>query len=603
MALSSTVALFLLASPAVAQDSPTPPDVRWSRSVNALALKILPADGSHLSAQLPVVATIDDGGAFRVTWNEPEVPEDGPMKLVLPRVAESGSSGWTVAVQGGVCNADASLCLPWHTEFTVPRPGAPRGRVTAERGPAPRPAVEPDAPVAHVAPHAGWHEATDEASVQAAFADADETGRPLLIDFYAVWCPPCDRLRDEFLHDPMREALLDRFVLLKADADHPASFGLKNRFEVGGYPTVLLLQADGTLLDRIVGYAGADAFAARLEGAVPASEAELIEAVVSGEGDTVENRLALSRRAEAAGDPVRAWTWLEPVLHELPGPARVHAARLALDAGAKGAEEQALAVADTLPRIGASLVSRVSDLRAARGDEAGSLALTDRWYARLAGEAWGTVEPAELGTLGQVEGRGAADHDVLAELAWHRAKWGTDPLEDLAVAALHYAAYLLLDSGLAPGEGNPWTVSLDPLLDPAFLERNEGRVHDLLSLLEGGMQYAEAERFYPPMIALHPDAFTWHYRLAGHFIKRGGYAEARVAADRALERSYGDNRLRAARRLAEVHEEMGQFAEGLAVVEEALQAPAPAESNVRTHRYRRALDTLQQRLLSRIGPR
>jgi thiol-disulfide isomerase/thioredoxin len=612
MLFGPLLVLSLLAAPAAAKDGPQPPEIRWTKSPNALNLRLLPSEGTHLTAQLPIRATIDDGGAFFVTWNEPEVSEDGPMKLVLPRVRARESDGWTVDVQGGVCNEDSSMCLPWHASFEVPRARG-HGKLVAERGMPPRPATEPDPdpeapPIAHATGHAGWHQATDSAAVSAAFADAVETGRPLLVDFFAVWCPPCDRLRDEFLADPMQAARLDRFVLLQADADDPASFGLKNRYEVGGYPTVLLLAPDGTLIDRIVGYAGPDAFGQRLDAASTDDDAALAKRLVEAEaGSSEEAHIAMvvARRSLARGDTSTAWSTLaplRPLAERLAGADLVDALKLGINASADGIREEALAAAQEMPLRGPTLVDRVSGLMNADGDEKGSNALLDRWHTLLSGQPWGTLDEDDDATFGAVVGRDAATHELMADAGWYRALWGEDPLEEFSTAALHFAAFLLLDAGNAP-EGEPWSVWLEPLLDPVWLGENEGRVHDLLTLLERGMRYTDAERFYPPMIALHPDAFTWHYRLAGHFIKRGGWDEALVAADRAVERSYGDNRLRAVARRAEILLETGRGADALASIEEALAVPAPDVEKVRTHRYRTKLELLRQRALGQAGPR
>jgi thioredoxin 1 len=66
--------------------------------------------------------------------------------------------------------------------------------------------------------------------------------RPVLVDFWATWCPPCRRF------DPVLEALAaedDRFVLASVDLDaHPE---LARRFAVMSAPTVVLLDGADTL--------------------------------------------------------------------------------------------------------------------------------------------------------------------------------------------------------------------------------------------------------------------------------------------------------------------------------------------------------------------
>ena len=69
--------------------------------------------------------------------------------------------------------------------------------------------------------------------------------------------------------------------------------------------------------------------------------------------------------------------------------------------------------------------------------------------------------------------------------------------------------------------------------------------------------------------------------------------EALPAARQALSFAYGDNKLRAARRVAEL---LGPSDEAITVINDALSAPEPEQEHVRTWRYREALATLRAEL-------
>jgi thiol-disulfide isomerase/thioredoxin len=76
-----------------------------------------------------------------------------------------------------------------------------------------------------------------------AIAEAQKSGKPLLIDFYGIWCPPCNLYSETvFPRDGFRK-LAKRFVLLKMDSDEESSYELKSHFQVGGYPSLVIASA------------------------------------------------------------------------------------------------------------------------------------------------------------------------------------------------------------------------------------------------------------------------------------------------------------------------------------------------------------------------
>ena len=82
-------------------------------------------------------------------------------------------------------------------------------------------------------------------------AQAQESGKPVMVDVSATWCPPC-KLLDEtvFSRADVAEASTG-FVPIKVDGDkHP---DIRDRLGVTGYPTIVFLRGDGTDLGRSTG--------------------------------------------------------------------------------------------------------------------------------------------------------------------------------------------------------------------------------------------------------------------------------------------------------------------------------------------------------------
>jgi len=81
--------------------------------------------------------------------------------------------------------------------------------------------------------------------------DVLESDQPVVVDFYAEWCPPCRMMT------PVVEKLAEEFAgqvkIGKLDTD--ASPDIAIRYGVSGIPTLGMFR-DGKLVDRLVGYPG-----------------------------------------------------------------------------------------------------------------------------------------------------------------------------------------------------------------------------------------------------------------------------------------------------------------------------------------------------------
>ena len=76
------------------------------------------------------------------------------------------------------------------------------------------------------------------------------SGKPVVIDFWATWCGPCQKLT------PVLEKIAKEnkdIKIAKADIDNENVKELKEKYEIKGYPTMLVFK-NGEEVKRILGY-------------------------------------------------------------------------------------------------------------------------------------------------------------------------------------------------------------------------------------------------------------------------------------------------------------------------------------------------------------
>jgi protein disulfide-isomerase len=87
--------------------------------------------------------------------------------------------------------------------------------------------------------------------VDDALAEAMEAGKPVILYWGAVWCPPCNQMKAGLFKDPTFIAETENFVPVYLDGDTEGAQRWGERFGISGYPTVIILQPDGTEITRI----------------------------------------------------------------------------------------------------------------------------------------------------------------------------------------------------------------------------------------------------------------------------------------------------------------------------------------------------------------
>ncbi|WP_257306928.1 protein-disulfide reductase DsbD family protein [Geothrix campi] len=110
--------------------------------------------------------------------------------------------------------------------------------------------------------HAGWM----EQDLEGALAKAKAEHKVVLVDIYADWCAQCKELDEKTWPDAaLKQWITANAVPIRIDTDAKRK-DLAAKLQIRSYPTVLLLDADGKELRRILGFQKPETMKAWLEG-------------------------------------------------------------------------------------------------------------------------------------------------------------------------------------------------------------------------------------------------------------------------------------------------------------------------------------------------
>jgi thiol-disulfide isomerase/thioredoxin len=499
--------------------SPPAVELAWNRDRSELV--VLAPEGHELSADAPA--------DLRLTMADRQIHFalsglGATRGLPLGEVRGTELEGELSAV---LCRKADGLCEPGTWALGGAVPGDKKGQLTLR--------VSAPDPGAHASPFGP--DATT-ASADAAFARAASDGKLVLLDFSAVWCPPCTVLAAEVLHADPRPPELDGFEVAIVDVDHESSWALKDRYAVGGYPTLVVTDAEGGELTRLVGYPGRDEVLAWLAGAGD----DTLAADLARDPATVDPARAagLAWRLAQQGEGDAAAPWLARATEGGDDSVELHLARVSTDPSAAELEW----LAEHAPERASAWAFAVLGPH----EEHPELA------ARVVDIALRHFEPDALG-------------DALYLAA------AVEP-DEARQRRLYAAAASAVQGGM--GE--------DEAVDKASLEWL-ARLHELSGDVARAITtLTEASERWAP----EP---TYDLALAALLVRQVRHDEALTAADRALDRSWGDLRLRVAAVRAEALAGLDRADEAATFAARILdERPAPAEGlDVRTHKYRERL--------------
>ena len=341
-----------------------------------------------------------------------------------------------------------------------------------------------------------------EGDVDDALAEARELGKPVILYWGAVWCPPCNQMKATLFKDPGFVAETGNFVPVYLDGDTEGAQRWGERFGISGYPTVIVLQPDGTEITRIASATMASELPDLLR--VAAGRTTSIEALLEKAGaDTASltaddwkilagfdwrndpKHFADLAKAGALLDRLAA-SALEPALQRRFGLlALVVSAQKDDDGKVALTPAQQASVGDILEPILASQTELMANRQELTYDAAGlvsalpesperaalSTALVAAGDAIYANERLSMTERVEAANIdiALAEAGGAIPPAVLAKVR-ERAAWADANAKDKVTrqSVIDDAAYLLFDAGDRAGAKKLLTAELERSDQPYY---------------------------------------------------------------------------------------------------------------------------------------
>ena len=436
-----------------------------------------------------------------------------------------------------------------------------------------------------IKPKKDLHGFWDNAEAQA-IEEAAKSGKLLMIDFYGIWCPPCNQFVESVFPTAEFKKEAKKFVLLKMDADQETSWRLKSLFKVGGYPTIVFAKVEkgGSApvsnketslkeIDRVIGFFPSYDFIEKMQSAQSHKDLTLSDRLLIAKGNYLELLESQLKVKQEQKDKREALRLAEEGLKIDPENSYFKVIRISLNA---------------------SNDPKVLELKEAQA----TLKLI---IDKNKGESVDTLLALQELIVGNPEHFHkemlVSCGDVIQELL-NRVNLKTLNVDgyELSIADLYAfqidLAQAMKDTALEKKARTNAIDSYRKLITLYGKKDSRGLNLELAYLLRKDGQVEAAKEIYERFIKLYPSEFTFYYAASKHYLDLKDYPRARELANHAIDFSYGDNQIRSVEQLVKVMIAQGHREDAKKIGAEFIaHLKDPSGYEVRTQRY---IDSLKK---------
>lgn len=554
----------------------------WSIGISLAGLNLAPAWPADPAPDF----TLEAKGAELILLPPPahHFNKDAPVKILFgeqplkPVISEAKITAKLPAGKAGTVNATAFLCDDAKTYCVrkqaslavAPSTGTP-GEPAREK---PKARQKASARVkSYYSRETGfWMNAPEQA-----FAEARQKKLPLLIDFFGIWCPPCNHLEATVWKSKTFQARTNgKIVRLMLDADQESVAEirkLKDKHRISALPTTVFTTSGGDEIFRVLGYRPEEDFVRRVELAHRNRDKGYEQLVAEGRQENAESAYQAALIELDRGEAAQALARLAPMkaMWKEAGDARLETVLRAELESAEAPEAREKVLREWLAAFPSSAsaienLERLADILGEKGDESGAkealtrlLAALDRYPSLPEAERLKTdFSPSDLQQYraGALKQLGRAD--------------------EAKAAYLECARILATPSRAAAEKG----FARGPSLERAYC------------LAKGG-KLPESEALYREGVRRFPGEYTFHAGLAAFLLdERNDPAAAAAQGGKALRAAYGSQRLKAAGLLSRIHEKAGNLLQAIEILDREMAAAAEEDSS---EGRKRGLERLRKR--------